>query len=85
LCLHNFIRIQDIGVNEYVTENMIDQEGPDGLIESSWRRNIDNNFVFQKIGKCSTNNTCRIVAKIRNNFCEYFNSEGVIPWQFNHC
>lgn len=41
-------------VNEYVTENMIDQ---DGAIEGSWRRNIDDNSAFQEIGRCGTNNT----------------------------
>lgn len=35
VCLHNYIRIQDVGINEYVTENMIDQNGPDGLTEGS--------------------------------------------------
>lgn len=85
VCLHNYIRIQDIGVDEYVTENMIDQDGPDGSIEDSWRRNIDNNSALQEIGRCGTNNTSRVAAKIRSNFCEYFNSEGAIYWQFKHC
>lgn len=85
VCLHNYIRIQDIGVNEYVTENMIDQDGSDGSIEGSWRRNIDDNSALQEIGRCDTNNTSRVAAKIRNNFCEYFNSEGAIYWQIKHC
>ncbi|XP_029170002.1 putative nuclease HARBI1 [Nylanderia fulva] len=46
VCLHNYIRIQDIGVNEYITENMVDRDGCDGLIEGSWRRNIDINSAF---------------------------------------
>jgi len=65
-------------VNEYVTENMIDQDGIDGAIEGSCRRNIDDNSAFQEIGRCGTNNTSLVAAKIRNNFCEYFNSEGAI-------
>lgn len=84
VCVHNYIRIQDIGINEYVPEN-IDQDNSDGLVEESCRRNVNNNSALQDIGRCGTNYTSRIAANIRNKFCEYFNSEGAISWQFEHC
>lgn len=85
VCLHNYIRIQDIGVNEYVTENMVDRDSHDGLIEGSWRKHVDNNSAFREINRCGTNTNSRIAARVRDDFCAYFNSEGAIPWQFKHC
>jgi len=61
-----------------------DWDNNNELIKSSWR-NVDNNSVFREINQYSTNINSRITIKVRDNFYEYFNSEGVIPWQFNHC
>ncbi|KYN42494.1 hypothetical protein ALC56_03040 [Trachymyrmex septentrionalis] len=66
------------------SQNMIDREVDDGLIEDSWRKNVHNNFAFREINQC-TNTNSRIVAKVRDDFNAYFNSKGATPWQFNYC
>lgn len=35
VCLHNWIRKQDIDVNQYVTPTIIDREGSEGFIPGS--------------------------------------------------
>lgn len=35
ICLHNWLRKQDIGVNQYVDEALVDQDKPDGFIPGS--------------------------------------------------
>lgn len=62
---------------------MVDRDGDNGLIEGSWRNDVDNNSAFREINRCGTNTSSRIAARVRDDFCEYFNSEGAISWQFN--
>lgn len=63
---------------------MVDREGNDGtIIPGTWRSIIEsNNTALQNIATCSTHTYSREAAKIRNEFTEYFNEEGAIPWQF---
>ncbi|XP_071632346.1 putative nuclease HARBI1 [Temnothorax longispinosus] len=83
VCLHNWIRHQDLEENQYVTPTMIDQDGPDEFLPGSWRQEIINS-AFKDVTQCGTNNSSRQAAKIREEFCKFFNTEGVIPWQFTH-
>lgn len=84
VCLHNWIRRRDIGENEYVTSTLIDQEDDNGFVPGSWRDRMDNSALVN-ITQCGSNNSSRRAMQIREEFCKYFNSEGAIPWQFNHC
>ncbi|XP_029679979.1 uncharacterized protein LOC115245692, partial [Formica exsecta] len=83
VCLHNWLRKQDIGVNQYVDETLVDQDRPDGFVPGSWREDIENS-VLRDITTCGNNNSTRNAIKIRENFCNYFNTEGTVPWQFNN-
>ncbi|XP_071638920.1 uncharacterized protein [Temnothorax longispinosus] len=83
VCLHNFLRIQDIGVNQYVDDTLVDQDRPDGFVAGSWREDIEIS-ALRDITTCGNNNSTRNAIEIRENFCNYFNTEGVIPWQFNN-
>lgn len=85
LCLRNWLRKQDIGVNQYVPETMVDQDGPDDIIEGAWRKNVDGNSAFRDVTRCGTNSNSRKATIIRDEFCDYFNGEGAIHWQFQHC
>ncbi|KMQ86369.1 nuclease harbi1-like protein, partial [Lasius niger] len=84
ICLHNWLRLQDIEENQYVPPSMVDQDSPNGFIPGSWRKCIENS-AFYDISKCGTNNSSRQAKEIREEFCRYFNSEGAVPWQFDHC
>lgn len=83
--LHNWLGKQDLTRREiFITPDMVDREGNDGsIIPGTWRRMIEsNNTALQNIATCSTHTYSREAAKIRNEFTEYFNEEGAIPWQF---
>ncbi|XP_018366720.1 PREDICTED: uncharacterized protein LOC108763518 [Trachymyrmex cornetzi] len=84
ICLHNWLRLQDVEDNQYVSPSMIDQDDPNGLIPGSWRKCIENS-ALRDITKCGTNTSSRQARQIREEFCQYFNNEGAIPWQFDQC
>jgi len=62
----------------------LDQNDPNGLIPGSWRKCIEKSALCDII-KCGSNTSSRQAKQIREEFCPYFNSEGAIPWQFDHC
>lgn len=83
VCLHNWLRLQDIDENQYVPPSMVDKDGPNGLIPGFWRKCIEKSALHD-ISKCGSNNSSRRAKEIREEFCRYFNSEGVVPWQLNY-
>lgn len=85
VCLHNWLRRQDIDKNVYVPESMIDRENEDGVIPGSWRVDVNNQCALQNVTNCGTNTHSRKVSMIRDEFCKYFNGEDAIPWQFYNC
>ncbi|XP_036143028.1 protein ALP1-like [Monomorium pharaonis] len=84
VCLHNWIRKQDTDENQYVTPTIIDREDSDGFIPGSWREEI-NNSALENITRTGSNNCSRHAMEIREQFCEYFNNEGALTWQYNMC
>lgn len=84
VCLHNWLRIQDIEEDQYVPISMVDQDGPNGFIPGSWRESIEDS-AFRDISKFGSNNSSREAREIREEFCTYFNNEGAVPWQFECC
>lgn len=85
VCLHNWLCLQDIGKDQYVLPSMIDQDDLNNdIIPGSWRKCIENSALCD-VTKCGTNNSRSLAKEIREEFCKYFNSEGAVPWQFDHC
>ena len=87
VCIHNWIRHQDLDENQYVTPTMVDQDDPDNpnkFLPGSWRQEI-NNSSMKNITRCSTNNSSRQAANIREEFCRFFNNEGAVSWQLAKC
>lgn len=80
ICIHNWLRKQDLDKNEYISADMIDCDEPNGFIPGNWRK-MDNS-ALRDLGNCGTNNSSRAAMNIRNEFCDYFNGEGAIPWQY---
>jgi len=82
ICIHNWLRKQDVDKNEYISADMIDCDEPNGFIPGNWRKEMDSNHALRDLGNCGTNNSSRAAMNIRNEFCDYFNGEGAIPWQY---
>lgn len=81
ICLHNWLRKRD-DRNEYISPNMVDQYSPHGFIPGVWRKEMENS-ALQNIFAYGNNNNTRYAAAIREEFCDFFNGEGAIPWQYN--
>ncbi|CAG5079591.1 Protein of unknown function [Cotesia congregata] len=65
----------------YIPPNLVDQEGPNGIIPGSWRHEAHNSALKDRPvhgNNCSS----RSAIAIREDFCEYFNAEGAVPWQY---
>lgn len=84
VCLHNWLRKQDIGVNQYVDETFIDQNRLDEFVPGSWREDIEDCSALRDITTCGSNNSTRNAIEIRENFCNYYSNEGAVSWQFDN-
>ncbi|XP_066592967.1 uncharacterized protein [Prorops nasuta] len=83
ICLHNFLRKQDIEENQYVPETLIDREDYE-FTPGSWRNEIEGSAI-QEIRRLGANNSTHKAIEIREEFCYYFNNEGAIPFQYSYC
>ncbi|XP_025266510.1 putative nuclease HARBI1 [Camponotus floridanus] len=86
VCLHNWIRKDDIGKNAYVSAGMVDEihaDDPNSFTPDSWRSIIEDGCAFRDIGHCGSNTSARNCIQMRDEFCDYFYSEGEVPWQNN--
>ncbi|XP_067217094.1 putative nuclease HARBI1 [Linepithema humile] len=86
VCLHNWIRKDDIDKNAYVSAGMVDEihaNDPNSFTSGSWRRIFEDGCAFRDIGHCGSNTSARNCIQMRDEFCDYFCSEGEVPWQNN--
>jgi len=72
ICLHNFLRKYEID-DEYSVSRLLNEETEDVIIQG----------VFSDITKCGTNTSTREAVRVREYFCDYFNNEGAVPWQWD--
>lgn len=84
VCLHNWLRSKNVDENDYLPPDMVDRDGPNDLIPGRWRNdeNEINESALQDIAMVGTHNSSRRAIEIRDEFCDYFNSEGAVPWQY---
>jgi len=84
VCLHNWLRRQDIDKNIYVPPTLVDDScNPNSFKPGSWRTIMEDGCAFKDISNCGSNMTAKQRLEIRNEFCRYFNNEGAVPWQNN--
>lgn len=86
VCLHNWIRKDDIDKNTYVSAGMVDEINPDDPSSStlgSWRRIFEDGCAFRDIGHCGSNTSARNCIQMRDEFCNFFCNEGQVSWQNN--
>ncbi|XP_071649495.1 uncharacterized protein [Temnothorax longispinosus] len=70
VCLHNWLRKQDINTNEYISASIIDH--------------VDHNdfcTAYREIRRTGSYMSTKSSIEIREKFCTYFNNEGSVPWQ----
>lgn len=87
VCLHNWLRKNDLNPNEirderYVLEDMVDHDGPSGFRPGSWRKECLDGTALAEIGACGSHNSSCSAIAIREEFCDFFNYEGAVPWQY---
>lgn len=80
-CLHNFLRSHIIGRTLYVPENSLDVEDIQvGTIRlGEWRQ--ESAAAFVPLIHQSGNRHANAALRLRNDWCNYFNSIGTVPWQ----
>lgn len=86
VCFHNWLRKDDIGINNYLPLDTVDRnnpDNPDSFNAGSWRRIMEDGCAFTEITNCDSNMSARTCVNIRNEFCRYFNNEGAVPWQYD--
>lgn len=72
-CLHNFVRSR-----EGIARGQLDHENNDGIVEpGNWRQNEIGWSNLARRG----NNSTREAMEMREQFKQYFNEEGRVPWQ----
>lgn len=82
VCLHNWLRKQDKD-NNYIEENMVDRHGENGFIPGCWRAEVGDRSALQDAKIHGNIFSSRAAVTIRDEFCDYFNAEGAVPWQYN--
>lgn len=86
VCLHNWLRRQDIDEDKYVHPTLVDVDDssyPNGFKPGSWRTIMEDGCAFKNISNCGSNMSAKQCLEIRDEFCHYFNNEGAVPWQNN--
>lgn len=86
VCLHNWLRLQDIDVNAYVHPTLVDVDdplSPNGFKPGSWHNIMEIGCAFTDISNCGSNMSAKECIRKRDEFCRYFNNTGAVPWQNN--
>lgn len=76
--LHNFLRKEKSSRDIYSPTDLIDHEIDGHVVDGTWRQDMNSSFrPIQRVARKSP----RIAEEIRNEFAEYFLSNGAVPWQ----
>lgn len=81
--LHNFLRTKS--TRTYMPFGSIDREDEDSvtIIEGEWRSNHVPNQNFLSLSNQGGNRSATDIRDIRSEFCDYFNTNGAVPWQWH--
>ena len=66
------------GNHNYSPTKIVDQDGPNGLVQGEWRRDSDDITGLVNIRRAGSNYHSKKACQIRNEFKEYFSNEGTI-------
>ncbi|KAJ8675448.1 hypothetical protein QAD02_011234 [Eretmocerus hayati] len=82
VCLHNWLRMSD---EDYVPPGLVDREGENGeMIPGTWRQENRNQVTAFENMLETQQNPSRLALHTREMFCDLYNNEYALPWQYDH-
>jgi hypothetical protein len=88
VCLHTWLRKSDADKIAYLHAGLVDEDdsnSSNGFRHGSWRRIMEDGCAFRDVTRYGSNMSARRCMEIRDEFCDYFNNEGAVPWQEDRC
>ena len=84
VCLHNYLRLTHN--TTYVPAGFVDCENEDGtIILGDWRKVTgEREAGLARLERIGGNRYSHDAGQARDDFKEYFNNEGSVPWQYDH-
>ena len=82
--LHNFLRSKSSASAIYMPDGSVDREDAQThtVMEGDWRNDPSPNHNFVHLSVQGGNRSGADLRGIRDEFCEYFNTNGQVPWQW---
>lgn len=80
--LHNFLRSKPSSRDIYTPQESFDREINGTIIEADWRQMAGNNGL-PNIQQQGGNKSTTEAREIRDELCDFFNTNGQVPWQWN--
>lgn len=78
--LHNWLR--KTSPKAYTPPGFLDEETGSGIRPGAWRENHTSG-AFEDIFSQNHGNSTREAISVREQYCDYFNNRGAVPWQEN--
>ena len=83
VALHNYLmRKNSLNACRYCPRNYIDQDSATGVTAGEWREKQSEISGLQPLKRVGSNNYSMDASFVRQQFKEYFNSEGAVEWQW---
>lgn len=81
ICIHNWLRSQVVGRRMYTPPEFLDEEDEmSGQLRlGEWREKVSQGIVH--LAYQSGNRHANDALNLRDQWCEYFNGVGAMPWQ----
>jgi len=85
IVLHNLLRMKKSTRNMYSPINDLDREDTEtgDVILGNWRR-MNSGLGTERIGQIGSNTYQNEAKQIRDQYCDYFNTDGQVSWQLNY-
>ena len=81
LVLHNLLRTKASG--RYIPTGSVDSEDENGRIREGAWRSEEVSSIIGSLPNCRKGRQSMKAEEMRQNLCEYFNSDGQVQWQWN--
>lgn len=81
--LHIFLRNSTLSKNTYVAPTTLDKELNGDIVSGSWRNDSEDLSSLPPIKNVPRRST-ELANEIRDDFSDYFTTNGAISWQFKH-
>ena len=84
VALHNYLMCgRKLENNQYCPEGFVDIDGTSRQRQGDWRKIVESDTGLGPVVRIGSNNYSKEAKRVRDLFCEYFNSPaGQVPWQW---